>query len=97
MIFFFFFFVNTQKSKYFSLKMSLFNGQECCGLLVDYCDVLSAVWTLIGTHSHLHLQVHLSKLLSKVVEKFIYFWLRNKLRDHFEGSGNLCRCFELIS
>ncbi len=22
--------------------------------------------------------------------------LGNKLRDHFEGSGNLCRCFELI-
>ncbi len=58
-------FFNTQKSKYFSLKMSLFNGQEWCGLLVDYCDVLSAVWTLIGTHSHLHLQVHLNKLESR--------------------------------
>ncbi len=27
----------------------LIDGLESCGLLVDYCDVLSAIWTLILT------------------------------------------------
>ncbi len=31
------------------LFMSLIDGLELCGLLVDYSDVLSAVWTLILT------------------------------------------------
>ncbi len=32
-----------------SLHKTLIDGLEWCGLLVDYCDVLSAVWTLILT------------------------------------------------
>ncbi len=30
-----------------SLHITLIDGLEWCGLLVDYCDILSAVWTLI--------------------------------------------------
>ncbi len=33
----------------FCLTRRLIDGLESCGLLVDYCDVLSAVWTLIPT------------------------------------------------
>ncbi len=33
----------------FCLLQTLIDGLEWCGLLVYYCDVLSAVWTLILT------------------------------------------------
>ncbi len=40
------------KTHSFLLHNMLIDGLEKCGLLVDYCDVLSAVWTHSdGTHS----------------------------------------------
>ncbi len=39
--------VDLLQTRNFSLHKMLIDGLEWCGLFVDYCDVLSDVWTLI--------------------------------------------------
>ncbi len=39
--------VDLLQTRNFSLHKMLIDGLEWCGLFVEYCDVLSDVWTLI--------------------------------------------------
>ncbi len=36
-------------------------------------------------------------ILFTILVMLVFLFFKFKLRDHFKGSGNLCRCFELIS
>ncbi len=40
----------TQTCRLVYTSQMLINGLESCGLLVDYDDVVSAVWTLLSQH-----------------------------------------------
>ncbi len=69
----------------FSLHKMLIDGLEWCGLLVNYCDVLSAVWTHSdGTHSlqrihwsasYIMLNVSKSILTKKQAHLDLYGWI----------------------
>ncbi len=67
-----------------SLHKTLIDGLESCGLLVDYCDVLSAVWTLILTapiHCRGSICEHLWSIFSKSV------LMKKQTHLHLEWSG----------
>ncbi len=71
------------KHSFFLHKM-LTDGLDLCGLLVDYCDVLSAVWTLILT-APIHCR---ASIVSKWWNAtFLQIWWRNKLINILKAWG----------